>query len=172
VEGWSTLGGDDGPAGPPDGVPTVDILAAQIDGLEKHIEKYGSIVPKHADVWGQARLTQHRQEFERIMRADLYNFSPTIQTTISASDQAFLASALSLSAGVKTPTSPTAPDALSLLASPNDAITRNQVVSHGTISNYVTPTGKLALEPTILEDQKMRYLRTTKTMKVIGSGNK
>lgn len=137
---------------------TVKDLAAAIDSLEKHIEKFGSIVPKHADVWGQARLTAYRQEFERVMRADIYLFQPTIQATIRASDQAFLANALSLSAGVQGATAPAAANAMSLLASPNDAITRNNLVASSTISNYVTPTGKLALEPTLLEDQKRRYL--------------
>lgn len=39
--------------------PSVKKLAQEIDCLEKHIEKYGSIVPKHADVWGQARLMMY-----------------------------------------------------------------------------------------------------------------
>src|SRR5690349_7462383 len=46
--------------------PTIKDIAHEIDELEEHLEKFGSVVPKHADVWGQARLTMHRQEFERI----------------------------------------------------------------------------------------------------------
>src|SRR5262249_42889271 len=49
-------------------------LACEIDCLEKQIEKYGTVVPKHADVWGQARLMMHRQEFEREMRKDVGRF--------------------------------------------------------------------------------------------------
>jgi hypothetical protein len=76
--------------------PTVKSIAGDIDCLEKHLDKYGSIVPKHVDVWGQARLMMYRQEFERVMRQDAYTFSPTLQATIARSDQAFLANALSI----------------------------------------------------------------------------
>src|SRR5262245_16143965 len=47
--------------------PTVHALAADLDKLEKHIEKYGSVVAKQPDVWGQARLTKYREEFEQQM---------------------------------------------------------------------------------------------------------
>src|SRR5262249_6492415 len=46
-----------------DGKPvTVKRLACEIDWLEHRLECYGSIVPNHADVWGQARLMMHRHE--------------------------------------------------------------------------------------------------------------
>jgi hypothetical protein len=105
--------------------PTVKDIACAIDCLEKNVETYGSIVPQHASVWGQSRLMMHRNEFERVMRADIYNFTPTIQGTISTSDQAYLASALSLQAGAGTPSWT---DPMTLVSSPNDAITRNQLV--------------------------------------------
>jgi hypothetical protein len=166
--GWSTLSGREDQTGIPEGVPTVDILAAQIDGLEKHIEKYGSIVPQHASVWGQSRLMMHRNEFERVMRYDIYNFNPSIQATIAASDQAYLANSLSLQAGVGTLP---AVDPSTLVSSPNDVITRNQLVKTAAISNYVTPTGKLALEPTLLEDQKKRYLDHLHELRRINEGD-
>jgi hypothetical protein len=144
-------------------------VARAIDSLEKHLEKYGSIVPRHADVWGQARLMMHRQEFERVMRADVYNFQPSLQAAISSSDQAFLANALSLQAGVVSTGAPT--DPVSLLASPNDAVAREKLVRSGSLSNYVTPTGKLALEPSLLEDQKKRYLDHLNELRRINEGD-
>jgi hypothetical protein len=80
------------------GPPGLQSLARDIDSLEKHIEKYGSIVPKHADVWGQARLTMHRQEFEVQMKQRIDEFADTLQASIARSDQAFLASAVALQA--------------------------------------------------------------------------
>ena len=80
--------------------PSVEILASELDQLEAHIDKHGSIVPKQPDVWGQARLTKHRHEFEREMAKQLDQFKPTINASISRSDQAFLASALSLQAAI------------------------------------------------------------------------
>src|SRR5579875_2478766 len=57
---------------------TVKDLAGEIDHLEKHVEKYGSIVPQHASVWGQSRLMMYRHEFEREMQADLTTFHATL----------------------------------------------------------------------------------------------
>ena len=86
---------------PPSGVdPSVEMLAAEIDWLEKHIDNYGTVVPKQPDVWGQARLTKHRQEFEKVMFNELGNFNLLVNGTISRSDSAFLANAFALSAAV------------------------------------------------------------------------
>src|SRR6516162_1072906 len=72
------------------GKPTsVEKLAHHIDVLEKHIDCYGSIVAKAPDVWGQARLTRHRDEFEQQMRDQLTRFKDTVNASISRSDQAF-----------------------------------------------------------------------------------
>src|SRR5687768_8080590 len=48
--------------------PTVRALAHDLDSLESHIERYGSVVAQHPSVWGQARLTKHREEFENVMK--------------------------------------------------------------------------------------------------------
>src|SRR5262245_27531398 len=47
--------------------PTMHALASDLDTLEAHIDKYGSVVSKQPDVWGQARLTKYREEFEKEM---------------------------------------------------------------------------------------------------------
>jgi hypothetical protein len=67
-------------------------------GDECRVECFGTIVAKQPDVWGQARLMKHRSEFEQQLSAELGKFTDTIQGSISRSDQAFLASAFSLSA--------------------------------------------------------------------------
>src|ERR1700733_1845293 len=51
-------------------VPTVRALARDLDALERHIETYGSVETKQPDVWGQARLTQYRDEYEQQMAAE------------------------------------------------------------------------------------------------------
>ena len=78
--------------------PTVRALAHDLDELEELIEKYGSVVAKQPDVWGQAHLTKHREEFEKQMAAELGNFNFTLQGTVSESDQAYFADAFALSA--------------------------------------------------------------------------
>lgn len=91
--------------------PTVRALAHDVDELEKHIERNGSVVAKQPDVWGQARLTKAREEFEKEMLQELDNFTLTLQGSLSRSDQAYFASAMALgvaasgqAAGVAPPT--------------------------------------------------------------------
>ncbi len=76
--------------------PTVRALASDLDHLEKHIECYGSVTAKVPDVWGQARLTQYREDFEKQMVADLTTFDAGLQGNSARSDQSYLAAALSL----------------------------------------------------------------------------
>ncbi len=77
--------------------PTVEDLAADLDSLEHNIERYGSIVAEQPSVWGQARLTMYREEFEKTMQAQLTQFHATLQGSLSRSDQAYAADALALS---------------------------------------------------------------------------
>jgi hypothetical protein len=44
---------------------SVMALAHDLDCLEAHLERYGSVVAKQPDVWGQARMTKHREEYEK-----------------------------------------------------------------------------------------------------------
>lgn len=77
---------------------TVEELAGKIDRLEKHLDKYGTIVAKAPDVWGEARLTKHRQEFEEQFAEEIDEFAVLLNGAISRSDSAFLASATMISA--------------------------------------------------------------------------
>src|SRR3954466_10252925 len=47
--------------------PSVMALAHDLDHLEKHIDRYGSVVAQQPSVWGQARMTKHREDFENQM---------------------------------------------------------------------------------------------------------
>src|SRR5580692_9638595 len=76
--------------------PTVRALAYDVDKLEHHIELYGSVVTQTPSVWGQARMTKHRQEFEDQMYAELGNFAFSLQGSLARSDQAFFNEALAL----------------------------------------------------------------------------
>ncbi len=76
--------------------PTVHALAHDLDRLEKHIECYGSVTAKVPDVWGQARLTQYREDFEHEMYKELGTFKAELQGNTARSDQSYLAAALSL----------------------------------------------------------------------------
>jgi len=80
---------------------SVEELAEDIDELEEEIQRYGSVIAKSPDIWGEARLTRHRQEFERQMAEQLDKFKPTINAEISRSDQAFLTQSLAIAAAIQ-----------------------------------------------------------------------
>lgn len=76
--------------------PTIHALACDLDHLEKHVDWYGSVVAKVPDVWGQARLTQHREEYEAQMKPEQNPFEFALSGSLSRSDQAFFAQATTL----------------------------------------------------------------------------
>lgn len=86
--------------------PTVHAAAHDLDHLEKHIDWHGSVVAKVPDVWGQARLTLYREQFEGEMIKDLDAFKVNLQGAIARQDQAFLLNATALSATLETPVRP------------------------------------------------------------------
>lgn len=126
--------------------PTVATLARDLDNLEAHIERYGSVVAKQPDVWGQARLTKHRQEFEAQLVAQLNAFDYTLQGTISQSDQAYFTDALALSAaatpparGSSTTTSTTTVNAAPTSTTPASSSGSSSSSSSGSSSSSTVP---------------------------------
>lgn len=88
--------------------PSMFALAADLDQLEVHLDACGSIVAKQPDVWGQARLTQQRQEFEMEMAKELDRFGVKLSGALQRTDQAYLANAMALSAALPPGLSPLA----------------------------------------------------------------
>ena len=74
----------------------IDILAENIDWVEHHLDRYGSIVAKQPDIWGEARLTKHRDEYERMMHRELNQFQFKLNAAISQTDSSYLAQTLAL----------------------------------------------------------------------------
>ena len=139
--------------------PTVRALAHDLDALEGQIDGFGSAVPQQPSVWGQARMTSHREEFEKVMAGQLNNFYISLQASLSRSDQAYLADALALSvtaaaaAGGGSPAATTTPNSSSSSSSSASASGSGSATanSSGTGSNpsgsggesnvFTTPTG-------------------------------
>lgn len=151
--------------------PTMHALASDLDYLEEHIDKYGSVVAMQPAVWGQARLTKYRQEFEDEMFKDHSKFLPSLQGSLSRSDQAYLASATAISAAISGPKSdPAAPSIATVQTNTANAdvfkafdpstpggLTRTPALAK-TDKDHFGFAGNISLEPTILLDQKARYL--------------
>ena len=137
------------------GVPSAEALAVEIQKLEKHIDWFGTIVAKQPDVWGQARLMKHRSEFEKHLEQELGNFSEKLQGSISRSDQAFLASAFSLSAAASGSPAVQLPQTAAtsnLIATRQRAALKAAGVANPTPDQLTSVTAPTAIQPPSTND--------------------
>ena len=153
-------------------------LAAEIDCLEKHLDTYGTIVPKQPDVWGQSRLMAHRDEYEKLMRCELVNFKFTLQGALNRSDQAYAATALALGAAASgsKPADLTSTSAFavtqSLTTDPNDVIQRPTSITPSIpLGNFQNASAGITIEPTVFLEQKSRYLSYLQELRRINEGD-
>ncbi|MCC9602077.1 hypothetical protein LOC67_16055 [Stieleria sp. JC731] len=152
----------------------VEELADQIDWLEHHLEIYGSVVPKHPDVWGEARLTRHRQDVELELRKQLSSFRPTLQASLRRTDQAALAMAIALGnaelSGDKSIT-----NVFGVANAPADGsvVNRNDPAQPTAtqFSNYDGEALSISLEPVVHNDQMFRYLNALNELRRINEGD-
>ncbi len=179
---------------------SIEQLANEIDWLEHHIDKYGSIVAKHPDIWGQSRLMRHRYEYEKEMEAQINRFEVRMNGALRRSDQAFLGMAFALQAASGsrpnasgTGTIPTPiPDASqtntyltnlnAMIPSTNQAVgsEQNTVIQRtqpfATAANSPVPgftfnQPNISLEPTTQLDQMSRYLNHLHELRRINEGD-
>lgn len=178
---------------------SVENLAEKLDYLERQLQFHGRVTAKAPDIWGQARLTAHRQEFEDQMSAQLNEFKNTLQAEISISDQAFLSEAMSLAAASRAvPNAPpveTGPQlnvtnltgllpaatvgSASATVPADSATTSNVIVRTAPLQalSFVTPSNinvdakAFSLEPEILLDQRKRYLDHLHEIRRINEGD-
>ncbi|WP_278470912.1 hypothetical protein [Gimesia maris] len=175
---------------------TVEELAKKIDHVQHRLDKYGTIVAKSPDVWGESRLLQHRDEFEKELLKDLPRFTETLSGAQSTRDSAFLASALSLSNVIGPPiaTSSDTDEAKAntqiFVATPDQLVPGNEAInskestlvprSSGFGPQFVNefksagPTDEklnISLEPTVFLDQKRRYLDHLNALRRLNEGD-
>ncbi|MFM1902483.1 MAG: hypothetical protein RLZZ440_383 [Planctomycetota bacterium] len=173
--------------------PCLERLADEVAWLEHHVNHFGSIVAKEPDVWGQARLTQHRAEYEEQMRRQLGLFESRASAAIRRSDQAFLGMALALQSAsgnrrggdqVAVPSAGSSSNAFTtitgLIPSGNEDTARadSVVIARSRPADFATnPAGAvfgdddLALEPTLHLDQLSRYLNHLNQLRRINEGD-
>lgn len=176
--------------------PTIRALAHDLDELEAHIERNGSVVIQHPSVWGQARLTKHREDFEKQMAAELPNFALTLNGSLSRSDQAYFANATALGMAVSGPQALIRPPTGRVVVANSSAagaaaptpiavptpdfptgafdafsnVTRTPVtLSPRGFANIAK--GGVTLEPTLFLDQKKRYLDHLNEIRRINEGD-
>jgi hypothetical protein len=165
--------------------PTVRALASDLDALESHIERYGSVVIQHPAVWGQARLTKHREDFERIMVKDLCNFNLTLQGSLARSDQAYFTNSLALGVAASGPqatiTPAVASSSSSAAATPIPTATpdpispvtldRNPARLPSAIGFNAISSQGITVEPSVYLNQKARYLNHLNELRRINEGD-
>lgn len=153
---------------------TVEQLADQIDWLEHHIEIYGSAVPKKPDIWGEARLTRHREDVERELEKRITAFGATLQGSLRRTDQAGLALAAAMDSvsngGTATGVNI---DKISLGAEdrfdPQASATGVQFA--GSTGSGKNQKLSIELEPTLHNDQLFRYLNALNELRRINEGD-
>jgi hypothetical protein len=161
----------------------VEQLAGEIDWLEKYIGRYGSIVAKHPDVWGQSRLTRHRVEYEKLLVAELGSFKELNNASLRRSDQSFLGMALAVQAAASPratiPSSGATSSVMNMIstgADPAEAIpfTRNAPFA-ATDKPFATfglaDENTIGLEPTIHLDHLDRYVKHLQELRRINEGD-
>lgn len=180
---------------------SMERVAVKLDQMEHKIGKDGTVVIKAPDVWGESRLTKHRQEFERVMAKKVNEFQVMLNASIQRSDQAYLANALAIQAaagpvgtrpGEQAITVPKAPDSFNfvqqmsegqpiVLAQEDSSDTKatNAPIVRTDIYNYTDRTAtnsvfkdmKFGLEPTIQLDQLKRYLDHLNEIRRVNEGD-
>jgi hypothetical protein len=160
----------------------IEMLAREIDWLEGYIDRHGSVVAKHPDVWGESRLTKYRAEYERQLAAELSNFQAVDNAAIVRDDIAFLASATGLGFALDGANIPTiaiqqssVPGAAGTSETSEDiqlTVPSQQVnLSNARVTGNNRITAGINLEPTTRLDQHSRYLNHLHALRRINEGD-
>lgn len=157
--------------------PCMEDLAKRLDWLEHHIETNGTIVPKHPDVWGEARLTKHRQEFEREFAKMLSKseFTLSLQGSLRRSDQSFLGAALALDSAATAAEGASSSNvnrAQELLKAAQTQQIINRMPPQGVdLGKFLEGNARISIEPTIISDQMKRYFDHLNELRRINEGD-
>ena len=173
--------------------PCMDRVINEIDWVGNFLDRYGTIVAKQPDVWGQSRLTRHRQEYEDELRKQLGEFEVRANAAIRRSDQAFLGMAMALEAATDRRRGPEfvqVPDVTSnnnvlatigsMLPTGNEQVERAGQGVIGRTAPFQMPasppgmqfeSAPISLEPTKQLDQLSRYLNHLHELRRINEGD-
>lgn len=173
--------------------PCTERVSDEIDWLNRYLDRYGSIVAKQPDVWGQNRLTRHRHEYEEQLRRQLDTFEVRSNAALRRSDQAFLGMAMALQAAsgrrrgpefVQVPgatnTSTVFNQIDAMLPTSNEQVERpgeGVIARTAPFQMPAAPAGMqfeaapISLEPTIQLDQLSRYLNHLHELRRINEGD-
>ncbi len=162
----------------------IEQLAKEIDWLEAYLDRYGSVVAKHPDVWGESRLTKFRNEYEQELSRRISCFEVRDNAAILRSDIAFLASATSLGLALEGGTTPNVVVSQSAVGTPqadekapDPSVVTAQLPAQTVSVDNSAPAGRLSegadsrLEMTTELDQLSRYINHLHELRRINEGD-
>jgi len=163
---------------------SIEELANNIDWLEHYLDEWGTIVAKHPAIWGEARLTRHRDEYERVMFAELGHFQDRLNATIQTSDQNYLLNIFSLTSAVnRGPTpilnlspdqqkafTPVAPKDLKAIA-PSPATDDATPHPFRPVSQANELSAKVMVEPIVDLEHRSHYVKFLQELRRINEGD-
>tara|TARA_R110002095_G_scaffold111981_1_gene97824 strand:- start:13829 stop:17071 length:3243 start_codon:yes stop_codon:yes gene_type:complete len=177
---------------------SMERVAVKLDHMEHKIGKDGTVVIKAPDVWGESRLTKHRQEFERVMAKKVNEFKIMMNASIQRSDQAYLSNALAIQAAASSVGKETANgttvgipgtdnynilqqmsegqpivSGIAATGTTNSPIVRTNIYNNPNLTdtNSAFKDMKYGLEPTIQLDQLKRYLDHLNEIRRVNEGD-
>ncbi|MEM9825139.1 MAG: hypothetical protein AAF958_01050, partial [Planctomycetota bacterium] len=150
----------------------IEELAANIDWLEHNIDRYGSIVAKEPDVWGEARLTKYRGEVEAELAKQVGNFRATLNGASAVRDLALLAASLQMASGEGADTSDLGDFTQISIGAEGIEPQAPELGDFGLMSsNGLFFASELELEPVTVLDQQRRYLDHLNELRRINEGD-
>jgi hypothetical protein len=155
--------------------PPIEELGRMIDWMEHHIDEYGTVAAKQPDVWGESRLTRHRDEYEKLMAQQMGTFAVTYQAAIARNDQSYLGWAMTLNAAAAgTNTS------LGAMGS-SDVNSLQGMLGGGSVTSGTTSTAahlpgfgssnSLSIEPTMMLAEMDHYLQYLQQLRRTNEGD-
>ncbi|MEM6470560.1 MAG: hypothetical protein AAF802_13470 [Planctomycetota bacterium] len=158
--------------------PSVQELAGQLDWLEHYIDLYGSIVPKQPDVYGEARLTTHRQETERELEKRLGEFGATLQGAIRRADTLKFEPDFKFGPAGSSSGSPPSGSASTVnidIDTDQTVETSSQATATASTAGSTPSSGggasSVSLEPVRYNEQMFRYLNALNQIRRINEGD-
>jgi hypothetical protein len=138
-------------------------LAREVTELEDDLRRDGTITVKAPDVWGDANLVTHIQEFDRLLAASVNTFSETLSAYIARSDQMELHSATTLAQGLGGAPPPSSP----AQATQVDISTAPLFGLIGEAAAKAPPKqkGGIGVEPTELERQRATFIAVNQALR-------
>jgi hypothetical protein len=175
----------------PEAPPTVIQLANMIDDEEEILRDDGTLVIQQPSVWGQARMTVYRKDFEKQMSNELSNFQFILSARVVRTDQATFENQTALAATL-TPQAPSSTGSTAVVT--NSATTERDNLA--TVAGKLLQTtpiplsradtldllnkafktlgnkyGDLGLEPPIYLDEEKRYLDHLNELRRVNMGD-